>query len=154
MLTRPYLLLSWRYTRSHFTTSRQLLVLLVCTCVGYVKNLWISPTAWRPKWSSNNPSRNAIEMTCLPNLACYFRCVLQGNRLTTSWQRNCLSYPDWLNILSCVPCTRYLCSLILTLGLINIFMLYYVTAIYLNCCYRNDTTLRYDSCNCQLLRLK
>jgi len=33
-------------------------------------------------------------------------------------------------------------------------MLYYVTAIYLNCCCRNDITLRYDSCNCQLLTLK
>ena len=59
---------------------------LVCTRVDYMKTPWIPLTEWRPKRSSSNPSWNATEMTCWPNLACYLRCALLENRLTTLWQ--------------------------------------------------------------------
>ena len=50
----PELIYYFRYAlpECHFTTSRQLLVLLVCICVEHMKNIRISLTSWRRKWPS------------------------------------------------------------------------------------------------------
>jgi len=154
-----------RREREGLTTSRQLVVLLVLTTWRTLYEL-VSST-WRTleflllhedlgDHSSIQVERDWDDMLTQP-------CLLLSLRFTeklpyyitttgTTWAQLC---PD-SNILPCVPCAHYLYALSYyqLAYYAPSLMLYCVTAVYLNCCYRNDITLHYDSCNCQRLMLK
>ena len=89
MLTRPYLLLSLRFTGMSFHYIKTTAWFSLCTCADYMKNLWISLTTWRLQWSSNSkPDRDGGDMMTQPCLllSCALPELLELSGLTlTTW---------------------------------------------------------------------